>query len=215
MKWKLSVKDIFNASPVLPVMVIKQIEDAEPMAQALLEGGIRVFEITLRTDVALEAIKRISKAFPEAIVGAGTVINIEQYDAVVKAGAKFAISPGATEKLLMYAAKGKIALVPGTATPSDMMKALELGYDHLKFFPAEVNGGAVALKAISAALPQLRFCPTGGISEKNLAHYLALDCVVSVGGSWMLPNDAIAAKDWAKVTALTKQAVDLVAIKAK
>ena len=134
MKWKLSVKDIFNASPVLPVMVIKQIEDAEPMAQALLEGGIRVFEITLRTDVALEAINRISKAFPEAIVGAGTVINIEQYDAVVKAGAKFAISPGATEKLLMHAAKGKIALVPGTATPSDMMKALELGYDHLKFF---------------------------------------------------------------------------------
>lgn len=215
MKWKLSVKDIFNASPVLPVMVIKQIEDVEPMAQALLEGGICVFEITLRTDVALEAIKRISKAFPEAIVGAGTVINIEQYDAVVKAGAKFAISPGATEELLMHAAKGKIALVPGTATPSDMMKALELGYDHLKFFPAEVNGGVAALKAISAALPQLKFCPTGGISEKNLAHYLALDCVVSVGGSWMLPNDAIEVKDWAKVTALTKQAVDLVAIKAK
>ena len=179
------------------------------------KGGIRVFEITLRTDVALEAIKRISKAFPEAIVGAGTVINIEQYDAVVKAGAKFAISSGATEKLLMHAAKGKIALVPGTATPSDMMKALELGYDHLKFFPAEVNGGAAALKAISAALPQLRFCPTGGISEKNLAHYLVLDCVAAVGGSWMLPNDAIAAKDWAKVAALTKQAVDLVAIKAK
>ncbi|MDQ6575843.1 MAG: bifunctional 4-hydroxy-2-oxoglutarate aldolase/2-dehydro-3-deoxy-phosphogluconate aldolase [Haemophilus parahaemolyticus] len=215
MKWKLSVKDIFNASPVLPVMVIKQIEDAEPMAQALLEGGIRVFEITLRTDVALEAIKRISKAFPEAIVGAGTVINIEQYDAIVKAGAKFAISPGATEKLLVHAVKGKIALLPGTATPSDMMKALELGYDHLKFFPAEVNGGVAALKAISAALPQLKFCPTGGISEKNLAHYLALDCVVSVGGSWMLPNDAIEVKDWAKVTALTKQAVDLVAIKAK
>ena len=215
MKWKLSVKDIFNASPVLPVMVIKQIEDAEPMAQALLEGGIRVFEITLRTDVALEAINRISKAFPEAIVGAGTVINIEQYDAVVKAGAKFAISPGATEKLLVHAVKGKIALLPGTATPSDMMKALELGYDHLKFFPAEVNGGVAALKAISAALPQLKFCPTGGISEKNLAHYLALDCVVSVGGSWMLPNDAIEVKDWAKVTALTKQAVDLVAIKAK
>ena len=215
MKWKLSVKDIFNASPVLPVMVIKQIEDAEPMAQALLEGGIRVFEITLRTDVALEAIKRISKAFPEAIVGAGTVINIEQYDAVVKAGAKFAISPGATEKLLVHAVKGKIALLPGTATPSDMMKALELGYDHLKFFTAEVNGGVAALKAISAALPQLKFCPTGGISEKNLAHYLALDCVVSVGGSWMLPNDAIEVKDWAKVTALTKQAVDLVAIKAK
>ena len=115
----------------------------------------------------------------------------------------------------MHAAKGKIALIPGTATPSDMMKAVALGYDHLKFFPAEVNGGAAALKAISATLPQLRFCPTGGISEKNLAHYLALDCVATVGGSWMLPNDAIAAKDWAKVTALTKQAVDLVAIKAK
>lgn len=209
MQWVLSPKAIFNASPVVPVMVIKNLEDAVPMAQALLAGGIRVFEITLRTAVALDAIKLISEAFPDAVVGAGTVINTEQYDAVVHAGAKFAISPGATEKLLEHAAKGKIALIPGTATPSDMMKALELGYDHLKFFPAEVNGGAAALKAISAPLPQLRFCPTGGISEKNVANYLALDCVATVGGSWMLPNDAIAAKDWEKITALTKQAVDL------
>ena len=215
MPWILSPKEIFSASPVVPVMVIKHIEDALPMAQALLEGGIRVFEITLRTDAALEAIKRISKAFPEAIVGAGTVINTEQYDAVVEVGAKFAISPGATEKLLAYAEKGKIALIPGTATPSDMMKALELGYDHLKFFPAEINGGAAALKAISAPLPQLRFCPTGGISEQNIAHYLALDCVATVGGSWMLPNDALVAKDWAKITALTKQAADLATRKAR
>lgn len=209
MQWVLSPKDIFNASPVVPVMVIKDINDAVPMAKALLAGGIRVFEITLRTDVALEAIKVISEAVPEAIVGAGTVINVEQYDAVVAAGAKFAISPGATEKLLEHGAKGDIALIPGTATPSDMMKALELGYDHLKFFPAEINGGAAALKAISAPLPQLRFCPTGGVSAKNVEDYLAVDCVATVGGSWMLPNDVIAAKDWAKITELSKQAVEL------
>lgn len=213
MQWILSPQAIFAASPVVPVMVIKNIEDAVPMAQALYDGGIRVFEITMRTESALTAIRHISEAMPQALVGAGTVINCEQYDAVVAAGAKFAISPGATDKLLQHAAGGPIALIPGTATPSEMMRALESGYDHLKFFPAEINGGAAALKAISAPLPQLKFCPTGGISEKNVGEYLKLDCVATVGGSWMLPNDAVSARDWQKITELSKQAVALTATK--
>ncbi|MFC0323472.1 bifunctional 4-hydroxy-2-oxoglutarate aldolase/2-dehydro-3-deoxy-phosphogluconate aldolase [Gallibacterium melopsittaci] len=210
MKWILQPQAVFSASPVVPVMVIKKLEDALPMAKALQAGGINVFEITLRSSVALEAIKLLSKECPEALVGAGTVLSAEQYDQAVAAGAKFIISPGATPALLKHAAAGDVALIPGTATPSEMMQALELGYDHLKFFPAEINGGAAALKAISAALPQLSFCPTGGVSPKNVANYLAVDCVKTIGGSWMIPNDAVAAGDWAKVEQLTAEAVALV-----
>jgi len=210
MKWILQPQAVFSASPVVPVMVIKKLEDALPMAKALQAGGINVFEITLRSSVALDAIKLLSKEVPDALVGAGTVLSAEQYDQAVAAGAKFVISPGATPALLKHAAASDVALIPGTATPSEMMQALELGYDHLKFFPAEINGGAPALKAISAALPQLSFCPTGGVSPKNVANYLAVDCVKTIGGSWMIPNDAVAAGDWAKVTELTAEAVALV-----
>ncbi|OBX04107.1 keto-deoxy-phosphogluconate aldolase [Gallibacterium genomosp. 3] len=210
MKWILQPQAVFSASPVVPVMVIKKLEDALPMAKALQAGGINVFEITLRSSVALDAIKLLSKEVPDALVGAGTVLSAEQYDQAVAAGAKFVISPGATPALLKHAAASDVALIPGTATPSEMMRALELGYDHLKFFPAEINGGAPALKAISAALPQLSFCPTGGVSPKNVANYLAVDCVKTIGGSWMIPNDAVATGDWAKVTELTAEAVALV-----
>ncbi len=210
MKWILQPQAVFSASPVVPVMVIKKLEDALPMAKALQAGGINVFEITLRSSVALDAIKLLSKEVPDALVGAGTVLSAEQYDQAVAAGAKFVISPGATPALLKHAVASDVALIPGTATPSEMMQALELGYDHLKFFPAEINGGAPALKAISAALPQLSFCPTGGVSPKNVANYLAVDCVKTIGGSWMIPNDAVAAGDWAKVTELTAEAVALV-----
>ncbi|OBX09544.1 bifunctional 4-hydroxy-2-oxoglutarate aldolase/2-dehydro-3-deoxy-phosphogluconate aldolase [Gallibacterium genomosp. 3] len=210
MKWILQPQAVFSASPVVPVMVIKKLEDALPMAKALQAGGINVFEITLRSSVALDAIKLLSKEVPDALVGAGTVLSAEQYDQAVAAGAKFVISPGATPALLKHAVANDVALIPGTATPSEMMQALELGYDHLKFFPAEINGGAPALKAISAALPQLSFCPTGGVSPKNVANYLAVDCVKTIGGSWMIPNDAVAAGDWAKVTELTAEAVALV-----
>ncbi|TDQ59761.1 2-dehydro-3-deoxyphosphogluconate aldolase/(4S)-4-hydroxy-2-oxoglutarate aldolase [Mesocricetibacter intestinalis] len=209
MQWVVSPAAVFAASPIVPVMVIKRLEDALPMAQALSEGGINVFEITLRTPVALDAIRLVSEAMPQALVGAGTVISAEQYDQAVAAGAKFVISPGATAALLKHAAKSSVALIPGTATPSEMMAALELGYDHVKFFPAEANGGAAALKAISAPLPQLRVCPTGGVSPKNLADYLALSCVATVGGSWMIPNDAVAQQDWQKVAALSREAVKL------
>ncbi|OBX09105.1 keto-deoxy-phosphogluconate aldolase [Gallibacterium salpingitidis] len=210
MKWKLQPAEVFSASPVVPVMVIKKLEDALPMAKALQAGGINVFEITLRSSVALDAIKLLSKEVPDALVGAGTVLSAEQFDQAVAAGAKFVISPGATPALLKHAVASDVALIPGTATPSEMMQALELGYDHLKFFPAEINGGAVALKAISAALPQLSFCPTGGVSPKNVASYLAVKCVKTIGGSWMIPSDAVEAGDWAKVEQLTAEAVALV-----
>lgn len=209
MNWIISPADVFAASPVVPVMVINNLADAVPMAQALAAGGITVFEVTLRTEVALDAINAIAVAMPDAMIGAGTIINSQQYDAAVAAGAKFVISPGYSLALLEHASKGTAPLIPGVSTPSEIISALELGYDHLKFFPAEANGGASALKAMAAPLPQVRFCPTGGINPNNVAQYLALDCVLTVGGSWMLPNDAIEAGNWEKITKLSKQAVSL------
>ncbi|MEJ6080650.1 bifunctional 4-hydroxy-2-oxoglutarate aldolase/2-dehydro-3-deoxy-phosphogluconate aldolase [Vibrio sp. 1-Bac 57] len=211
MNWTISPEQVFACSPVVPVMVINNVADAVPMAKALAAGGISVFEVTLRTEAAVEAIRAIATAMPEAMIGAGTVINTQQYDAAVAAGAKFVISPGYSISLLEYAKTGIAPLIPGVSTPSEIITALELGYDHLKFFPAEANGGAAALKAIAAPLPQVRFCPTGGINPGNVADYMALNCVATVGGSWMIPNDAIESGDWAKVTELSKQAVSLIA----
>ena len=157
--WKVTPAEVFAASPLVPVMVINELDQALPMAKALLDGGISVFEITLRTPVALDAIALIAKAMPDAMVGAGTVLNCEQFDAAVSAGARFVISPGMTPALLAHAAKSTAPLIPGVATPSEVMQALEAGYDHLKFFPAEANGGTKALSAIAAPLPQVKFCP--------------------------------------------------------
>jgi len=207
MNWSISPKTVFAASPVVPVMVIKDVGDALPMAKALAAGGITVFEITLRTDAALDAIRVIAQAMPDAMVGAGTVINAQQYDDAVAAGAKFVISPGYSQVLLSHAKTGRAPLIPGVSTPSEILTALEMGYEHLKFFPAEANGGVKALQAIAAPLPQVSFCPTGGISPSNVADYLKLDCVATVGGSWMLPNDAVAGGDWKRVTELAREAV--------
>ncbi|PSU52702.1 keto-deoxy-phosphogluconate aldolase, partial [Photobacterium aphoticum] len=158
MNWSLEPDAVFAASPVVPVMVVEHLDDAIPMAEALLAGGIRVFEITLRTDCALQAITAITEAMPNALVGAGTVLNTAQYDTAVAAGAKFVISPGMTPTLLTHAKHGPVPLIPGVCTPSEIMLALEHGYTHLKFFPAEANGGAAALAAIAAPLPHVRFC---------------------------------------------------------
>ncbi|MEF1289848.1 bifunctional 4-hydroxy-2-oxoglutarate aldolase/2-dehydro-3-deoxy-phosphogluconate aldolase [Vibrio sp. M260118] len=207
MNWSYSPKQVFATSPIVPVMVIEHVEDAIPLAKALAEGGINVFEITLRTDAAIESIRAIAQAMPESMVGAGTVLTPEQYDAVVEAGAKFVISPGAPARLLKHAASQSVTLIPGVSTPTEIMEAMDLGYDHLKFFPAEANGGAKALKAISAPLPQVSFCPTGGVNAENMAQYQALSCVKTVGGTWMIPADAIANKDWARITQLTKEAI--------
>lgn len=210
MNWNLSPAAVFAASPLVPVMVIDDLNQAVPMTQALAAGGITVYEVTLRTPAALQAIKAIREALPNALVGAGTVLNPQQYDAAVEAGAQFVISPGCTVELLQHVRQQAVPLIPGVATPSEIMTAYSLGYDHLKFFPAEANGGAPALKAISAPLPQIRFCPTGGISPKNVHDYLALSCVGTVGGSWMLPADALKQGDWQRVTQLSKEAVELV-----
>ena len=210
MNWTLSPATVFAASPVVPVMVINDLAHAVPMAKALAAGGITVFEITLRTPVALDAIRAIREAMPDAWVGAGTILNPQQYDEAVAAGAQFIISPGFTDKLLVHAAANAVPLIPGISTPSEVMTALDLGYTHLKFFPAEANGGAPALQAISAPLAQVKFCPTGGIGPKNVAAYLALKCVATVGGSWMIPADKVKAGDWAGITALSAEAVALI-----
>ncbi len=206
--WKIQPKDVLNASPVMPVMVIQNLEDAVPLAQALVAGGIRVLEITLRTPIALEAIKLISQEVKEAIVGAGTIINPEQLQAAEEAGAMFAISPGLTPTLLAAANKGNIALIPGIATLSELMQGMEYGLDHFKFFPAEAAGGIPMLKAIAGPIPQVTFCPTGGISPENYNAYLQLSNVACVGGSWLAPLDVVKAKNWAKVTELAKLAID-------
>lgn len=206
--WKIQPKDILNATPVMPVMVIQHIEDAVPLAKALVAGGIKVLEITLRTPVALEAIRLISQEVKDAIVGVGTITTPEQLKAAEQAGAVFAISPGLTPKLLAAAQAGNIALIPGISTLSELMLGMEYGLDHFKFFPAEAAGGITMLKAIAGPIPDVTFCPTGGISPENYSSYLQLSNVACVGGSWLAPASVVKSKDWAKVTELAKQAID-------
>jgi 2-dehydro-3-deoxyphosphogluconate aldolase / (4S)-4-hydroxy-2-oxoglutarate aldolase len=205
--WKINPKDVLNAGPVMPVMVIKQLEDAVPLAQALVAGGIRVLEITLRTPVALEAIKEISTHVKDAIVGAGTVLTPEQLAAAEEAGAVFAISPGLTPRLLEAACKSRIALIPGISTLSELMMGMEYGLDHFKFFPASAAGGVNMLKGIAGPIPAATFCPTGGISADNYNEYLKLPNVACVGGSWLAPDEAVTAKNWQKITELAKTAI--------
>ncbi len=205
--WKVQPSTVLNASPVMPVMVIQDLENAVPLAKALVAGGIHVLEITLRTPVALEAIRAIAQEVPDAIVGAGTIINPEQLQAAADAGAVFAISPGLTATLLAAAQKSSIALIPGISSLSELMLGMEYGLDHFKFFPAENAGGVPMLKAIAGPIPQVTFCPTGGISLKNYNEYLALPNVACCGGSWLAPADVVKNKDWAKVTQLAQEAI--------
>lgn len=205
--WKLQPSAVLNAGPVMPVMVIKNLEDAIPLAQALTEGGIKVLEITLRTPVALDAIRLISEQVKDAIVGVGTVTTAEQLQAAENAGAVFAISPGLTPTLLKAAKNSSIALIPGISTISELMLGMEYGLDHFKFFPAAAAGGVGMLKGIAGPIPSATFCPTGGISADNYNEYLKLPNVACVGGSWLAPDDAVAAKDWPRITGLAKTAI--------
>lgn len=207
--WKITSADVFSQGPVVPVLVIERVEDAIPIAHALMEGGINVLEVTLRTDAAIDVIAAIAKEIPEAYIGAGTVTNRDHLKAVTDVGAKFAISPGLTADLLQAGKEGSIPLIPGVSNISDLMKANDAGYDHLKFFPAEAAGGVKALKSIGGPFPNTAFCPTGGISLSNYKEYLALPNVRCVGGSWLAPNDAIENKDWAVLTKLAKEACSL------
>lgn len=189
---------ILAVAPVVPVVIIEDIADAVPLAQALIAGGLPVIEVTLRTKAALEAIRTIAK-LDGAIVGVGTVLEASQLEAAKQAGAQFAVSPGATERLLDAAHVHDIPLLPGIATASEAIALIERDFKFAKFFPAEPAGGAAYVAALASPLPQLTFCPTGGISLNNASRYLALPNVVCVGGSWMLQRNHISAKDWGAI----------------
>lgn len=204
--WKIAPLDVLNAGPVVPVIVVKKIEQAIPLAQALLAGGVKVLEVTLRSEVAVDAIRHISREVPEAIVGAGTVASPEDLGAVAEAGAVFAISPGLTPTLLDAANQGPIALIPGISTASELMFGMEMGYTEFKFFPAEAVGGVQMLKSIGGPFPHITFCPTGGVSSKNYNDYLALANVACVGGSWIVPAQEIEMENWATITKLAQKA---------
>jgi len=205
--WKMEPAEVFAQGVVVPVMVIKDLDRAVGLARALVAGGIRVLEITLRTPVAVAAIREIARAVPEAVVGAGTVTTAEDLAAVSEAGAVFAISPGLTPELLAAANQGDIALIPGIATISELMTGLRRGYSHFKFFPAEAAGGIPMLKAIAGPFPKVVFCPTGGIGLGNYREYLALGNVACVGGSWVAPAEAVAQGDWDRISQLAREAV--------
>lgn len=192
--------------PVIPVLEFHSVDEALHVSEALVTGGLPLLEITLRTPVALEAIKAVAAALPQACVGAGTVLNVEQLHAVRDAGAQFAVSPGLTPALAAGAQGAGISLLPGVATASEAMAALEAGFTFLKFFPAQAAGGVPMLKSLGGPLPQLRFCPTGGIDIALAPSYLALPNVVCVGGSWVVPKDAVASGDWGRIRTLAEQA---------
>lgn len=200
---------ILTGQPVIPVIVIDDVAKAVPMAKALVAGGLPAIEITLRTEGALDAIRAIADAVPDAIVGAGTVLNAEQYAQAVAAGSRFVVSPGFTPELAEAANGASVPLLPGCVTSSEIMAALEEGYTHLKFFPAEQAGGAAYLKSLSSPFGGVRFCPTGGVSVANAGDYLALPNVICVGGSWVAPKDAVAAGDWDRVRLLAQDAARL------
>lgn len=199
-QWRIAPAELFAMGPVVPVIVIDDLADAVPMAEALMAANVRLLEVTLRTPVALQAISILRDALPSAVVGAGTVTSPEQLAQVQAAGAQFAISPGITAPLLAAGVASDIALIPGVATISELMLARSYGYTHLKFFPAEAAGGVRMLQAIAGPFPDVTFCPTGGIHADNYRDYLALPNVACVGGSWILPRAALAAKDWAAIT---------------
>jgi len=199
---------VCELAPVIPVLVIHDVAVARPLAEALVAGGLPALEVTLRTACALDVIREMAQV-EGGVVGAGTLLTPVDVDAAVKAGAKFGVSPGATDTILQACEDADLPLLPGAATSSEVMRLMERGYTTQKFFPAEANGGAPALKAIGAPLPQVKFCPTGGITAASAPTYLALSNTLCVGGSWVAPQNLIDAKDWAAITELAKEACTL------
>ncbi|MGW3934929.1 bifunctional 4-hydroxy-2-oxoglutarate aldolase/2-dehydro-3-deoxy-phosphogluconate aldolase [Streptomyces phaeochromogenes] len=200
---------VLELAPVVPVVVVDDVADAVPLARALVAGGLPAIEVTLRTPVALEAIRAIADGVPEAVVGAGTVISPDQVAQSVAAGARFLVSPGWTDVLLDAMKASGVPFLPGVSTTSEVVALLERGVSDMKFFPAQAAGGTAYLKSLAGPLPQARFCPTGGIGPAVAPDYLALPNVLCVGGSWMLPPDAIASGDWARVETLAREAASL------
>ncbi|MET7457367.1 bifunctional 4-hydroxy-2-oxoglutarate aldolase/2-dehydro-3-deoxy-phosphogluconate aldolase [Streptomyces sp. NPDC005574] len=200
---------VLDLAPVVPVVVVEDAATAVPLARALVAGGLRAIEVTLRTPAALDAIRAISGAVPDAVVGAGTLLTPAQVTESVAAGARFLVSPGWTDVLLTAMRASGVPYLPGVSTASEVVALLERGVREMKFFPAEAAGGTAYLRSLSGPLPQARFCPTGGIGPGNAPDYLALPNVGCVGGTWMLPDDAIAAGDWARVERLARAAAAL------
>lgn len=201
-------REIALLAPIIPVLVVDDAAHARPLAQALVAGGLPALEVTLRTPAALDVIREMAQV-AGGVVGAGTLLTPADVQAAKDAGARFGVSPGATDRLLDACEEADLPLLPGAATASEAMRLLERGYQMLKFFPAEAAGGAPALKAIGAPIPQVSFCPTGGVSMKNANDYLSLPNVVCAGGSWVAPKDAVAAGDWARIETLARAAAAL------
>jgi len=200
---------VLDVVPVMPVVVLERLEDAVPVARALVAGGLPAIELTLRTDVALDAIRKIAEEVPEILVGAGTIVRPEQAERAAAAGARFLVSPGATPALLGAMAATGLPFLPGTATVSEVLTVLEAGFTEMKFFPAEAAGGAPYLRSIASPVPDARFCPTGGITPATASTYLALPNVGCVGGSWLTPADALAAGDYDRIEVLAREAAAL------
>ncbi len=196
---------------LVPVIKIDRADDAVPLCRALMEGGLPVAEITFRTDAAEESIKRVAKAFPDILLGAGTILDVEQAKRAVNAGAAYIISPGFSRKVVEYCVKKDIALTPGAVTPTEIQYLIEYGLDVVKFFPAEQAGGLPMIKALSAPFPQMQFMPTGGINAKNVLDYLAFKKVAACGGSWMVKPELISEGKFDTIRDLVKEAVELVA----
>mgnify|MGYP003594738554 CR=1 FL=1 len=199
---ELTALDVMTDAPVIPVIVLNDVNDAVPMAQALVAGGIRMLEVTLRTPAALACIEAIARHVPDAVVGAGTIRTAADAKAAAAAGARFAVSPGFTTTMAQACADVKLPLLPGVATSSEVMMAREAGFQYMKFFPAVQAGGIPMLKAWQGPFFDVKFCPTGGVSPSNAAEFLALSNVVCVGGSWLVPADAVAQKEWSRITTL-------------
>jgi len=197
---------LVSKTPVIPVLTIERAADAVPLARALVAGGLPVIEVTLRTKAALDAIKVIAAEVPDCVVGVGTVTRVPDIAAAIAAGAKYLVSPGTPPELASALAEASVPVLPGCATVSEAMSLAGRGFKVLKFFPAEASGGIAWLKSVAAPLPDIRFCPTGGIDGKNIAAYLGCPNVLAVGGSWVAPKDAIAAGDFSRITNLAHEA---------
>lgn len=202
----MNLDEIIAATSVMPVMVVERAEDAVPLSRALVDGGIRVLEITLRTAAALDAVKAIRQAIPDAIVGVGTIATQAQLQAAIEAGAQFGVSPGSTPKLLQAVADSKLPFLPGVATMSEVMQALEYGFNVMKLFPAVAAGGIKMLDSFRGPFPQVSFCPTGGINPQNAPDFFKLPNVACVGGSWLTPKELVSSGGWAEITRLAREA---------
>ncbi|UPT76639.1 bifunctional 4-hydroxy-2-oxoglutarate aldolase/2-dehydro-3-deoxy-phosphogluconate aldolase [Sulfurovum sp. XGS-02] len=206
----MTAKEVMQISPIVPVIALEHIEDALPLAEALLEGGISIMEITLRTDAGLGSIEAISKALPQMHVGAGTVLNSREFENAVAHGAEFVFSPGISEDLMQTSKALNVALIPGVATASEVMLAKNNGFEHCKLFPATLAGGVEILKAFSGPFSSMRFCPTGGVNLENINDFLALENVLCAGGSWIVPKQAVKEKNFKQITQLCREAIQVI-----